>query len=405
MGTGAPDFSDIDEFVESQQKESFGDIDDFVAQQAKGAPASSSVTSTAATPAPVTLNQRRGGYSGALPPATPVPTVTERLGEMVPQSAVPALTAAKKYAVDPFEKAAAATEKAGGDIVEGKALRAVPLAAAPDLANRPAPQTLKAGDIVGHPPPFSPEENYKIMSTRTAASRDPLEEMRQRFPITFGIARGAGEMVGSTAGDPRNWPFFAAGAARPLPQKIISRGFAANVGASTIGAAKDLYQNWDNLTPAERAQKGTETGIGALIVGAALHPKVSLASSPEVTGGTADILGGKVGAGVAVTPESVAVGGRVGPFKGVVRIPRNGAPPAPGIEAPIIEGQIRASRQSTRSSTEFHGGQDGSRDSSGSGRGRRPAACSTPPTSASSSPRSYARDGLWCCADDCQIAT
>ena len=33
-----------------------------------------------------------------------------RLGNMVPQGAVPALAAAKKYAVDPFEKMAKATE-------------------------------------------------------------------------------------------------------------------------------------------------------------------------------------------------------------------------------------------------------------------------------------------------------
>jgi hypothetical protein len=255
--------------------------------------------------------ERTGTHYVAAPnQATP----QERLGEMVPQAAVPSLAAAKKYAVDPFEKTAAAGGKAGGDILEGTAMRAIQPFAAPELANQPAA-------------PSAP---------------DPMTEMRKRFPITSGVTRGAGEMIGSTAADPRSWPFFASGAARPILQKIISRGFAANVSANAINAAKELHDNWDNLTPAQRAQKGTEAGVGALIIGAALHPKLNIGSTPEVTAGTADILGGKVRAGVAVTPEAVTFAGNVGSKVGrysIPRTPKTVPAPQPALEPPTIEGQ------------------------------------------------------------------
>src|SRR5882724_3758568 len=120
--------------------------------------------------APVTLNAHRGGFSGVMPPATspessgisPLgshvlpqflrpsertgthyeaapnqPTPEERLGEMVPQSAVPTLSFLNRYAVQPFENVAHSGAKAGGDILEGTAARVLQPIAAPLIAYKP----------------------------------------------------------------------------------------------------------------------------------------------------------------------------------------------------------------------------------------------------------------------------
>src|SRR5581483_6616645 len=67
-----------------------------------------------------------------------------------------------------------------------------------------------------------------------------------------------------------------------------------------------------------------------------LGPKASLVSTPEVKGGTVGVRG--AGAAVAVTPEGVRLGGRLGPLRGSVSIPRNVAPAPAGLEPPTIEG-------------------------------------------------------------------
>src|SRR5205814_1549917 len=87
----------------------------------------------------------------------------------------------------------------------------------------------------------------------------------EKHPYAMGVAGGVGEVVGSTLGDPRNWPFFASSAARPLLQRAIARGFALQMSAQTYQGAKDLYENWDKLTPSQRAEVGTRTGVGALL--------------------------------------------------------------------------------------------------------------------------------------------
>jgi 2'-5' RNA ligase len=76
-----------------------------------------------------------------------------------------------------------------------------------------------------------------------------------------------------------------------------------------------------------------------------LDPRANVVSTDQVKGATIGVRG--AGAGVAVTPESVNIGGRVGPFKGSVSIPRNGAAAArPALEPPTIEGsQVDPSSQ------------------------------------------------------------
>ena len=62
--------------------------------------------------------------------------------------------------------------------------------------------------------------------------------------------------------------------------------------------------------------------------------------SPEGTRAAVTGLGGKVGAGVAVTPEGVTVRSKVGPLEGSKTFSRGAkTAPAPAIEPPTIEGQ------------------------------------------------------------------
>src|SRR6266571_2625665 len=215
--------------------------------------------------APVTLNARRGGFSVVMPPSSspessgisPLlshilpqflrpsertgthyeaapnqPTPQERLGEMVPESAIPTLDFLNRYAVQPFENVAHAGAKAGGDILEGTAARVLQPIAAPELASQP-----------------------------TAS----MEEMEKRFPTTLGASKGIGEVVGGAAVDPRNWPFFGSGAARPILQRLISVGFTGLMGKGAVDAAHELHDNWDKLTPTQRAEIGTQSGLSAAL--------------------------------------------------------------------------------------------------------------------------------------------
>lgn len=153
----------------------------------------------------------------------PQKTFMESLGEQIPESAVPALAKAKKYLVDPFEKAAQTGTEVGG-VVAG------------EMAHR----------YLG----ITPEQH----------------------PVLSGVAKGAGEIVGGTALDPRNWPFFASSGVRPILQRIISGGFGAQMTAGTIEAATNLLKNWSGMTPAQRAEEATKTGLSAaMTLGAVSH--------------------------------------------------------------------------------------------------------------------------------------
>jgi GGDEF domain-containing protein len=169
-----------------------------------------------------------------------------RLGNMVPQGAVPALAAAKKYAVDPFEKMAAKGASVGGELAE-RALFATP------------------------PTPFQPSPAFN------------KEAVEKEFPITSGIARGVGGVAGGTVADPRNWPFFASGAARPLLQRLISGGFGTQMTAGAVDAAKNLYHNWDKLSPSQRAELATQGGLTAIMAtGSVSHALSPTAPAVEV---------------------------------------------------------------------------------------------------------------------------
>lgn len=171
-------------------------------------------------------------------------TELEHEGALVPQAAVPALQAIQTHVTEPLNRMGAAAAKAGGEAAEGFA--SVPESAAP---------------FTGAPP-----------SGHTVTGPERIQQFEKESPIVAGLAKGAGEVVGGTIGDPRNWPFLASGSARPALQKIISLGFSGQMGKGAVDTAIDLHANWDKYTPAERAEKATNAGIsGLLAIGGAVH--------------------------------------------------------------------------------------------------------------------------------------
>jgi hypothetical protein len=118
----------------------------------------------------------------------------------------------------------------------------------------------------------------------------------------------------------------------------LGRGLAEGVvaqkgveyGAKKIGA-----------TPEQAALAGDVAMLAPGIARSVIRPQVGVASTPEGTAVAGTAFGGKAGAGVAVTPEGVTLRGKVGPFEGSKTFSR-GAPAAPAIEPPTIEGVTRA---------------------------------------------------------------
>ena len=180
-----------------------------------------------------------------------------RLGNLLPENSAPALFAAKKYAVDPFEKAAAKGAEAGRQMGSDFVTAATEI-------SHPAYLSATLPSPYGPKPPVRPPEQLAA----------------EEHPVALGIARGIGSAAGSTVTDPRNWPFFASSAARPILQRLISGGFGAQMTAGTIQAAKNLYQNWDSLTPSQRAELATQGGLTAIMAaGSVSH---ALSPAPDV---------------------------------------------------------------------------------------------------------------------------
>jgi hypothetical protein len=167
---------------------------------------------------------------------------------MALQAAGPALDVAQKYLVDPFNKMAEWGGKVG----------------------RETGTALAAGyeDIIGNPLKVQPEPggHYGHMKF----SRTPLESQQlaeKEHPALTGLLRATGEVAGGAVGDPRNWPFLASGAARPLLQKVMARGFATQMGSSTLQGVKEIHDNWDRMSPAERWEAGSKVGITGVMTG------------------------------------------------------------------------------------------------------------------------------------------
>ena len=179
------------------------------------------------------------------------------VGQAVPQATVPALEWAQKNVNEPLNKAAGTGADIGAAGLSG--LLKLPLSA--------------GGSHIAQP-----------------VSEEPS-------PATSGIAKGIGSVAGGAVADPRNWPFLASGAARPLLQRVISGGFGTMMGKSAIDSAQDLHDNWDKYTPEQRAEKITAGGLSGLMsVGALTHAvaggetsgsEVTPEVHPETSGATA----------------------------------------------------------------------------------------------------------------------
>ena len=215
---------------------------------------------------PVTMNQRRPAWSGSVPPearsnfdfstAPPKAQIVKGKenaldlveaaatgtggGEAVPESVMPALAAANKVAQIPG-KIAAPVGKLGAQV------------AAETVFGGGRPQA--TGRLA-----LGPNQPYDLAAEQKAEAE---------HPVTAGIVRGVGEVAGSTAANPTNWPFFASAAARPLLQQFITQGFRLGLGAGAVEGAKTLYTHWDQLSPEQRAEMGTQTGLSALLAGGA----------------------------------------------------------------------------------------------------------------------------------------
>jgi hypothetical protein len=187
-------------------------------------------------------------FNDVAPSGPPTPSTWERIqqavGRAIPEAATGPLAQANRYLVQPFnclaQAGADAGREAGRDVVTSTTLMQ------------------HAGDYLSAtvPSPYGPKSPVE----------NPEHATEREHPIALGVAGGLGSAVGSTVTDVRNWPFFASAAARPLLQKVIARGFATQMAAQTYQGAKELYDRWDKLSPTERAEIGTRTGVGALFL-------------------------------------------------------------------------------------------------------------------------------------------
>lgn len=163
-------------------------------------------------------------------PAAPESSMWSKVGSYLPQATVgPTMQTVKKYAVDPFEKMYAKGSDIGGNAAE---------------------------------------------SAATAVGFD-------KGGVPAGIARGVGETVGGLIADPRNWPMLGASEVRPVLQTIMKRGFGAMMAKGTLDYAKHLYDNWDKLTPGQRAEIGTQAGLSAAMTVGVAASKGEAAPRPE----------------------------------------------------------------------------------------------------------------------------
>ncbi len=174
-----------------------------------------------------------------------------RIGNLVPNAAMPAMAWFQRNINDPLNRMATAGTEAAKEGVTSLA-GAVNLAAHPD----------RVAAYLPHPGPMPQYES-------------PEETVAREHPVALGAAKGVAGVAGGTISDPRNWPFLASGSARPLLQRLISGGFGVQMGQGTIETAKNLYQNWDKLTAEQRAELITSGGISAAMTGASLAHAVS----------------------------------------------------------------------------------------------------------------------------------
>lgn len=179
------------------------------------------------------------------------------VGQGIPDWMTGPLAGGQKYAVEPFNRMAqAGAASAGQEFKE----------AVSEFTN---PQTGLSHPLAMVRRHFSPQWQQTPQEVAAAG---------QQHPIAMGVAGGVGEALGGMLADPRNWPFFlesSALEARPVLTKLISGGFGIQMGGSALQGLQQLYQNWDSLTPEQRWQIITSTGINTIFTGMAAHGALS----------------------------------------------------------------------------------------------------------------------------------
>ena len=85
-----------------------------------------------------------------------------------------------------------------------------------------------------------------------------------RHPELSGVLRGTGGTAAGVLGDPRNWPLLPEQAAKSVLTKMMGGAFTAMMTKSAYDGAKYLYDNWDKMSPEERYQYATQTGLNTI---------------------------------------------------------------------------------------------------------------------------------------------
>ena len=214
--------------------------------------------------------EERAGTQMTAAPASDTPEAqAARLGNMVPESVTPLLSWFQRHINDPLNRMARAGSTFGKEVGQNVVTGATLLQHSPDWLAATLPS------------PYGPKPPVSIT---------PEQQAQQEHPISSGVASAVGGVVGGTVADPRNWPLLASSTARPLLQRLISGGFGVQMGKGTLDAAQQLYHNWDNLSPQQRAELITEGGIsGVMATAAATHATLGGEGGEVEAGAPADI--------------------------------------------------------------------------------------------------------------------
>jgi ParB-like chromosome segregation protein Spo0J/2'-5' RNA ligase len=187
-------------------------------------------------------------------------------------------------------------------------------------------------------PPQSETPLLPGASTAVTAGQD-LATPGQRWKGATEAVQAAGEAVTPFMG-PAATEMAAAPALAPALKFATGLGVGiggqplAEKGAEKLGASPEQQKFWGELAFWAPQMAGL----------LASQVKGGVDITPEGTRAAISTPGGKVGAGVAVTPESVTVRGKVGPLEGSKTFQRGGGQQPGQIEAPTIEGQPPAAQ-------------------------------------------------------------
>lgn len=184
--------------------------------------------------------------------------ILSAIGNLIPEKATPVLGWLQKHINEPLDKVGAALASGGRELGSDAVSAVTLMQHAPDYLNATVPS------------PYGPKP--MVPSIESVASRE--------HPIAKGVAEGVGRAVGGAL-DPRYLPLFAMGGgeARPILSKLLSAGFATQLGTGAAATTKDLHDNWDKYTPEQRAEMATQAGVSiAMAAAAATH------AAPDVPG-------------------------------------------------------------------------------------------------------------------------